>query len=227
VVRPRVAVADDAPLLRDGLRSILTEDGMEVVAVCADVQELMAAVEDTSPDVAVVDLRMPPTFGMEGLVACQVLRRIQPDLGLVLLSSFLEVEVAAQLLGLGDKVGYLLKERVAGAGAFTDAVRSVAEGGVVLDPQISVGLLEREEREGGLSDLTEREIEVLQLLAEGCSNQAVGDRLFLAPKTVEGHIRSLFAKLGLEDQPGTHRRVLAVLAYLRRTSRVSPREPPH
>jgi DNA-binding NarL/FixJ family response regulator len=213
----RVALADDSVLLREGLARMLTDAGFEVVAQVGDAEALMAALEETLVDVAVVDIRMPPTRTCEGLNAARAIRRSRPDVGVLVLSHHLETHYAIQLLeGGSERVGYLLKDRVTEVGELVDAIRRIAQGGSVIDPLVVARLVGRRREHDALDDLSDREREVLALIAEGRSNQAIGDRLFVSPKTVETHIRSIFSKLGLDDLAGDNRRVLSVLAHLRR-----------
>lgn len=210
----RVVVADDAVLIREAVAGILRTAGCAVVAEVGDVESLRAAVEATRPSVAIVDIRMPPSFRLEGLHAAAGLRRAYPDLGVLVLSQHLEAYYPLTLFAEGARgVGYLLKERVSGAGALVDAVRTVAAGGTVLDPEV-VALMMRRRRDE-IEVLSGRELEVLALMAEGLSNRAICGRLFLTAKTVESHVRNIFTKLQLPPEPDGHRRVLAVLAYLR------------
>ncbi|HEY3333617.1 MAG TPA: response regulator transcription factor [Candidatus Limnocylindrales bacterium] len=212
----RVVVADDSLLLREGIVRILERAGLDVVGVAADGDELLAVVDATNPDVAIVDIRMPPTHTDEGLVAVRRVRASRgTSIGLLVLSQHLEPAFAQELVtDIGPASGYLLKERVADAGVFADAVRRVATGQVVIDPDIVKRLLRPSPRDE-LADLTERERDVIALLAEGRTNQAIGDRLDVATKTVETHVNAIFSKLGLEPAEDDNRRVLAVLAYLR------------
>jgi DNA-binding NarL/FixJ family response regulator len=210
----RVVVADDAALIRQAVARLLEDGGFEVVAQVGDPAGLRRAVATTRPAVAVVDIRMPPTYRLEGLDAAVDIRRDHPGVGVLLLSQYLESHYPLTLIGHSTHgVGYLLKERVSGAAAFLDAVRTVADGGCVLDPQVVTLMMGNRRRD--IDTLSEREREVLALMAEGLSNHAISKRLFLTPKTVESHVRSIFARLGLLPEPDGHRRVLAVLAYLR------------
>ena len=210
----RVVLADDAALVREGLARLLGEAGFEVVAQAGDAHGLLAAVEAHLPDVVVVDIRMPPTHTVEGLRAAQDIRRRHPKIGVLVLSQHVESRHAVELLRSGAGVGYLLKERVADVGEFAESVRRVGTGGSAVDPEIVSRLFARRRRRDPLEDLTGREREVLALMAEGLSNQAIAARLFLNAKTVESHVRSVFTKLGLLPEPDRHRRVLAVLAHL-------------
>jgi DNA-binding NarL/FixJ family response regulator len=212
----RIVVADDEVLLREGLARLLTETGFEVVGKAGDADELLRAVQQAHPDVAIVDIKMPPTHTDEGLVAAARISQLDPRVGVLVLSHYLESRYAMRLLEQHpERVGYLLKERVSDVAVLTDAVRRVAEGECVIDPTIVSRLMARRRDSGPINQLTDREREVLALMAEGHSNQSICDRLFLSPKTVEAHISQIFSKLGLRDTLGYHRRVLAVLAFLR------------
>jgi DNA-binding NarL/FixJ family response regulator len=212
----RVVIADDEVLLREGLERLLTEAGFAVVGKAATPDELLRRVELTRPDVAIVDIKMPPTHTDEGLVAAQEIRGSHPGVGVLVLSHYLESRYATRLLQQHPGgVGYLLKERVSDVAVLTDALRRIHEGECVLDPTIVARLLKRPRPGGPLTDLSERERQVLALMAEGRSNRGICDRLFLSPKTVEAHVNRVFVKLGLEESPDDQRRVLAVLAYLR------------
>ncbi len=212
----RIVVADDAVLLRAGITRILEAAGWAVTGEVDNADDLLAAVRRDRPDVAVVDIRMPPGHSDEGIVATHAIREeFGEEVAVLVLSQYLEPDFAMRLLDeSGRGVGYLLKDRIADAATFTDAVRRVAAGGQVIDPAIVARLLNRRRREDPLDALTEREREVLALMAEGRSNQTIADTLFLAPKTVEAYISSIFSKLALEPAATDHRRVLAVLAYL-------------
>lgn len=213
----RVAVADDAALFREGVARLLTDAGFEVVAKAKDAAELLALVHANTPDVVVVDIRMPPGFTTEGLDAAREIRRTHPDVGVLVLSAHVEPHYALQLLDSDARgAGYLLKDRVADLAELSDAVRRVAAGGLVIDPGVVATLVGRRRVGDPLESLSEREREVLAVMAEGRSNQGICERLFLSPKTVEAYVRSVFTKLGLQQGPDDNRRVLAVLAYLRR-----------
>ena len=212
----RVVIADDEMLLREGLARLLADSGVEVVGKATNAAELLRAVRLTQPDVAIVDIKMPPSHSDEGLVAAADIRTAHPRVGVLVLSQYLESRYAMRLLEEHpERVGYLLKARVSDIAVLADALRRIAEGECVLDPTIVARLVNRPRERGPLSELTEREREVLGLIAEGLSNQAIGERLFLSPKTIETHIRQIFMKLGLNEAPDSHRRVLAVLAFLR------------
>ncbi len=211
----RVVVADDSVLLREGLVRVLEEAGHEVVGSYGDADELLAAVDSVQPDLAVLDVRMPPTFRDEGVRAAIRLRAEHPKMGILLLSQYVEVAYAQELLGSGGgAVGYLLKDRVAALEELTDAVDRIAAGGTVLDPEVVAQLIGR--RNDPLSSLTPREREVLQLMAEGRSNAAIAQQLFIGVGAVEKNVTSIFTKLGLDDSGTDHRRVLAVIAWLQR-----------
>jgi DNA-binding NarL/FixJ family response regulator len=212
----RIVIADDAMLMREGTARLLQEAGFDVVGTVDDAEKLMRAVALERPDVAIVDIKMPPTHTDEGLVAAEEIRRLYPDIGVLVLSQYLESRYAMRLLEQHpERVGYLLKERVSDIAVLADGIRRLAEGECVLDPTIVSRLVNRPRQRGPLNDLTEREREVLALIAEGRSNQGVSEKLVVSPKTVEAHVGHIFSKLGLEETPDYHRRVLAVLAFLR------------
>jgi serine/threonine-protein kinase len=212
----RVLIADDEVLLREGLARLLVEAGFEVVGKAATATDLVSQVASLRPDVAIVDIRMPPTLTDEGLVAAEVIGRDHPDVGVLVLSHHLESRYAMRLLkDRPARVGYLLKDRVSDIAVLADGLRRIAEGECVLDPTIVARLVHRPRGRTAMDELTEREQEVLSLIAEGRSNPGIGEPLFVSPKTVEAHIRQIFMKLGLEETRDYHRRVLAVLAYLR------------
>jgi DNA-binding NarL/FixJ family response regulator len=214
--RLRVVVADDAVLLREGLVRLLAEDGHQVVAAVGDGPALVEAVLRHRPDVSVVDVRMPPTHTDEGLRAAITARSQWPGAPMLVLSQYVESSYAADLLSDGSgAVGYLLKDRVAKVEEFLDALDRVARGATVLDPQVVSQLLAGQRRADPLAPLTARERELLALMAEGHSNTAIAQRLFLSASAVEKHIGNIFAKLGLPPDDAQHRRVMAVLAYLR------------
>ena len=212
----RVVIADDAVLFREGLARVLEGGGIEVVAQAGDAERLLALVRADPPDAVVVDIRMPPTHTCEGLDAARRIRAEHAPVGVLVLSQYVEPHHAMVLLedGAGG-VGYLLKDRVADVGEVVDAVRRVAGGGSVIDPEVVAQLVGRRRVRDPIGELTGREREVLALMAEGRSNQAICQRLFLSPKTVEAHVRSIFTRLDLPATPDDHRRVLAVLAFLR------------
>ncbi len=212
----RVVIAEDSALLREGLARILSDGGFEVVAQARDADELTAAVRRHKPDVAVVDVRMPPTHTDEGARAARELRAAYPDLGVLVLSQFVEAAHALTLVSeRPEGFGYLLKDRVLEIDDFLDAVRRVARGGSAIDPQVISQLVGRRREDDPLEELTPREREVLGLMGEGLSNGGICRRLFLSPKTVETHVNSIFLKLGLRSAPDDHRRVLAVLRFLK------------
>ena len=211
----RVVIADDSGLLREGLARLLAEAGIDVVASVGDGEALEAAVADHRPDLAIVDIRMPPTFTHEGAQAATRLRSEWPGLGILLLSQSLERRYALELARTHPaSFGYLLKDRVLDVGTLIDAVERVARGGTVLDPDVVAHFLGRQGARDRLADLTDRERQVLALMAEGRSNRAIARRLVLTEKTVETHIASIFAKLDLLPEPDDHRRVLAVRAWM-------------
>lgn len=213
----RVVIAEDSVLLREGLARLLADGGVETVAVAGDGPGLVAAVAEHGPDLAIVDVRMPPTHTDEGLRAALEARALRPRLPILVLSQYVEERYATELIGGGAAaVGYLLKERVADVSEFLDAVRRVAAGGTVIDPEVIGQLLGRHRWSDPLASLTAREREVLTLMAEGRSNTAIAARMVVTEGAVEKHISSIFAKLGLGPAPGDHRRVLAVLTYLGR-----------
>jgi DNA-binding NarL/FixJ family response regulator len=212
----RVVVADDAVLLREGVVRILEEAGFEVVGQAGTAEELMLKVRSYNPNVAIVDIRMPPTHTDEGLRAAREIREKHPDTGVLVLSQYVESAYAMELLAdSAEGVGYLLKDRVADVREFADAVRRVAEGGSALDPTVVSQLVGRRRGDDPLADLTPREREVLELMAEGRSNQGIAERLVITERAVEKHVTSIFGKLRLAAAPEDHRRVLAVLTCLR------------
>jgi len=209
-------IAEDSVLLREGLVRLVTDAGHEVVAAVGSGPDLVEAIVREKPDVSIVDVRMPPTFRDEGLRAAIAARDRVPLAPVLILSQYVEERYAGELLATGAAgVGYLLKDRVADVGEVLTALRQVAAGGTVLDPEVVSQLVTRRRRDDRLSELTAREQEVLALIAEGQSNTAIADRLFIGEGTVEKHISNIFSKLGLDDAVTQHRRVLAVLAYLR------------
>jgi DNA-binding NarL/FixJ family response regulator len=212
----RIVVAEDSVLLREGIARLLGDDGMEIVCHAGDGDELLRFVELERPDVAIVDIRMPPTHTDEGLRAAREIRDRYPETGVLVLSQYVEPAYALDLLGESvEGVGYLLKDRVADVEDFCGAVRRVAAGGSALDPDVVSQLVRRRRRDEPLDELTPREREVLALMAEGLSNQKIAGRLAVTPRAVERHVTSIFEKLGLPATGDEHRRVLAVLVFLR------------
>jgi DNA-binding NarL/FixJ family response regulator len=212
----RIVLADDADLLREALAAALQTAGFDVVGQAADVGQLLALIGRSEPDVAIVDVRMPPTHTTEGLEAAHRIRAEHPRVAILVLSQYVETRYAIDLLRDDPTgVGYLLKDRVTKVADLAEAVRRVAAGGSVIDPEVVSRLLGRRRRRSSLDELTPREREILALMAEGRSNQAIADQLVLESKTIEGHISAIFGKLGLEPAAQDNRRVLAVLAYLR------------
>jgi DNA-binding NarL/FixJ family response regulator len=213
----RLVLADDSLLLREGIARLLIEAGFEIAGQAGTPDELIEAVRAHRPDVAIIDIRMPPTHTDEGLRAAASIRAEHGTaVGIMVLSQYVETTFAMRLVADGaGGVGYLLKDRVEDLDEFADAVRRIARGGSAIDPEVVAQFVGRRRAKVPLDDLTERESEVLALMAEGRSNQAICDRLFLAPKTVEAHIANIFSKLELRPAPDDHRRVLAVLAHLR------------
>jgi DNA-binding NarL/FixJ family response regulator/class 3 adenylate cyclase len=211
----RVVIADDSVLLREGIAKLLEESGFDVVGQSSTADDLLLKVRSYKPDVAIVDIRMPPTHTDEGLRAAKEIRERHPEVGVLVLSQYVEAGYALELLqGSAEGVGYLLKDRVADLREFADAVRRVAEGGSALDPTVVSRLVGRRRGEDPLDALTPREREVLELMAEGRSNQAIADKLVVTPRAVEKHVTSIFTKLGLPASEQDHRRVLAVLTLL-------------
>jgi DNA-binding NarL/FixJ family response regulator len=212
----RVILAEDSPLLREGLARLLTDAGVEITQTVADATTLLAAVNAEQPDLVVTDIRMPPTFTDEGLGAAIEIRTRYPDVAVLVLSQYSEAAYAERLLGDGGmRVGYLLKDRVNDVTALHDAMIRVARGESVIDPEVVRTLVSRPRQQNPLERLTDREKEVLALMAEGRSNQGIGDRLHLSAKTVETHVGAIMAKLDLPDTPDDNRRVTAVVRYLR------------
>ena len=212
----RVVVADDSVLLREGVVRLLEEKGFDVVAQAGDAEDLIRKVNAHKPDVAVVDIRMPPTNTDDGLRAALEIRATHPDTGVLVLSQYVEEGYALELVGdSAGGVGYLLKDRVADVDRFVDSVRRVAEGGSALDPEVVSQLVGRARRDDPLGELTPREREVLELMAEGRSNNAIAAQMIVTERAVEKHVTSIFAKLDLPATTDDHRRVLAVLAFLR------------
>lgn len=212
----RVVVADDVMLVREGIVRLLAEAGIEVAAEADDAAGLLRHVRRERPDVAIVDIRMPPTHTDEGLVAAREIRAEQPETAVLVLSEYVEASYAMRLIEeLPERVGYLLKERVFDVAVLIDALRRLTEGETVIDPTIVARLVQRRRRHDPITELTDREREVLSLIAEGMSNRAIAARLFVTDRTVEAHTKHIFSKLDLPESPDQHRRVLAVLAFLR------------
>ena len=212
----RVVVGEDSVLVREGIVRVLGEAGFDVVAQAGDAEELVRKVSAHKPDVAVVDIKMPPTETDDGLRAAVEIRRRLPETGVIVLSQYLEEGYALDLVADGaEGTGYLLKDRVGDVERFADSVRRVGEGGSALDPEVVLQILGRRRRDDRLAGLTERDYEVLALMAEGRSNEAIARRLSVSERAVEKHVTSIFDKLGLTPAPEDHRRVLAVLTFLR------------
>jgi DNA-binding NarL/FixJ family response regulator len=211
----RVIVADDSVLVREGVTRLLEEAGFDVVGHAADQEELLRKTRAHKPDVAIIDIRMPPTHTNEGLQAARAIREEMPGTGVLVLSAYVEEAYALDLLGEdATGVGYLLKDRISDGDRFAEAVRRVAEGGSALDPEVVSHMLGRRRVDEPLDQLTPREREVLGLMAEGRSNQAIADALVISGRAVEKHVTNIFATLDLRPMPEDHRRVLAVLAFL-------------
>jgi DNA-binding NarL/FixJ family response regulator len=212
----RVVIAEDSVLLREGIERLLTENGLEVIGSCGTAEELLLKVRSRSPDVAIVDIRLPPTHNDEGMRAALEIRAGHPEVGVLVLSQYVEVGLAMQLLAeSADGAGYLLKDRISDVKEFVGAVERVAAGGSAIDPVIVSTLLSRRRSNDSLADLTPREREVLELMAEGRSNQGIADKLVITIRAVEKYVSSIFGKLGLPSSGSDSRRVLAVLLYLR------------
>ena len=212
----RVVVGEDSVLVREGIVRVLRQAGFDVVAQAGDAEELVRKVSAHRPDVAVVDIKMPPTETDDGLRAAIEIRRRLPETGVIVLSQYLEEGYAVDLVADGaEGTGYLLKDRVGDVERFADSVRRVGEGGSALDPEVVLQILGRRRRDDRLAGLTERDHEVLVLMAEGRSNEAIARRLSVSERAVEKHVTSIFDKLGLPPAPEDHRRVLAVLTFLR------------
>jgi DNA-binding NarL/FixJ family response regulator len=211
----RVVIAEDTVLLREGIAGLLEDDGHDVVGRVGDADALLALVAEHEPELAIVDVRMPPGYDDEGTRAAAIIRREHPATAVLVLSQHIETRHVVELAAAGGGFGYLLKERVRDVDGFLDAARRVSAGGSALDPQVVARLLAAQEHEDALTELSPREREVLGLIAEGRTNAGIARRLGLTEKTVETHVRSILMKLELPASPGDHRRVMAVLAYLR------------
>ena len=211
----RIVIAEDSAVIRAGLAEILTDRGHEIVAAVGDAEALKDAVAADQPDVAIVDVRMPPSHTDEGLRAAIKIRKDHPGVGILVFSQYIETRYAADLLATGSGgLGYLLKDRVADVAEFTDAITRIAAGGTALDPEVVSGLLNASRHASTLGTLTAREQDVLALMAEGRSNSAIAHRIFVSERAVEKHISNIFTRLNLPPSDSDHRRVLAVLAYL-------------
>ena len=210
----RVVIADDDVLLREGLATLMERSGYEVVGGAGDADELLSLVRAFVPDLVIVDIRMPPDHATEGLDAARTIRQDFPQIAIIVLSAFVEVEHATELLASGDRLGYLLKSRVTDVTEFTGIVNRVVRGGSAIDPAVVQELVGARRADDPLASLTSRERDVLALMAEGRSNAGIGKQLWVAEGTVEKHVRSILAKLDLPETPEDHRRVLAVLTYL-------------
>jgi DNA-binding NarL/FixJ family response regulator len=215
----RLVIAEDHDLLRLGVVSMLTTLGFDVVAQAGDADDVVRKVGAHRPDVAIIDVRMPPTNTDDGLRAAVAIRQAYPGVGVLMLSQYIEADYAIELIGADARgVGYLLKDRISDIDEFAEAITRVAGGGSVLDPEVVRWMLGRRRETSVLGDLTPRELEVLALLAEGCSNQGVAQRMFITQRAVEKHVTAILSKLGLPAEPEAHRRVLAVLAYLKESN---------
>lgn len=213
----RIALADDAVLFREGVANLLREAGFDVVGQVADAAELLALIRAQQPDVVIVDIRMPPTHTLEGLEAAKIIRADHPAVGVLVLSQYVETQYALTLIEDAEqRAGYLLKDRVSDIDELSNAIRQVEAGRLVVDPAIVALLVGRSRRRNPLDALSQREIEVLALMAQGRSNQAIANTLVITDKTVEAHVRAIFTKLNLPTAADDHRRVLAVLAFLLR-----------
>jgi DNA-binding NarL/FixJ family response regulator len=212
----RVVIAEDSVLLREGLASLLAQNGFDVVGACENADDLLLKVRSYEPDVAIVDIRLPPTHSDEGLRAALEIRARHPSVGILVLSQYVELGLAMKLLAdSAERAGYLLKDRISDIAEFVGAVRRIAAGGSALDPVIVSTLLSKRRPDGPLDDLTPREREVLELMAEGRSNQGIADKLVITLRAVEKYVSSIFGKLGIPSTGSDSRRVLAVLLYLR------------
>ncbi len=210
----RLTIVDDSTLFREGLVRVARDLGFDIVAQVGDAQSLMELMRADPPDVAVLDIRMPPTYTTEGLAAAREMRETMPSVGVLVLSQYVDTHHVMELISSGGRIGYLLKDHVGDIAEFGDAVRRIAAGGTVIDPDVVAELVGRRRNRDAVEELTEREREVLHLMAQGRTNSAIGSRLHLSPKTVEAHVRSIFMKLQLEPADDDHRRILAVLTYL-------------
>jgi serine/threonine-protein kinase PknK len=210
----RVVLADDDVLLREGMASLLERSGLTVVGQAGDSPQLLALVRETTPDLVVSDIRMPPSHTIEGLEAAMVIRAKRPEVAILLLSAYADVDQAMELLSSGRAIGYLLKSRITNVEDFLDTVQRVAEGGTVVDPALVHELVTARRRDDPLAALSAREVEVLALMAEGRSNSGIARRLWVTEGTVEKHVRSILSKLNLSEAEDDHRRVLAVVTFL-------------
>ena len=210
----RLTIVDDSTLFREGLVRVARDLGFDIVAQVGDAQSLMELMRADPPDVAVLDIRMPPTYTTEGLAAAREMRETMPSVGVLVLSQYVDTHHVMELISSGGRIGYLLKDHVGDIAEFGDAVRRIAAGGSVIDPDVVAEMVGRRRNREAIEELTEREREVLHLMAQGRTNSAIGARLHLSPKTVEAHVRSIFMKLQLEPAEDDHRRILAVLTYL-------------
>jgi DNA-binding NarL/FixJ family response regulator len=211
----RVVIGEDSILLREGIARLLAEAGFEVVAQAGDADDVVRKVRAHKPHVAVIDIRMPPAYSDEGLRAAREIRAALPEVGILVLSQYVEEHYALALLSDGaEGIGYLLKDRIGEVERFIDAARRVANGGSVLDPEVVTHMLGRRQDQGPLEDLSPRELQVLELMAQGLSNKAIREQLVVTERAVEHHVTSIFSKLGLPATGQAHRRVLAVLTYL-------------
>ncbi len=210
----RLTIVDDSTLFREGLVRVARDLGFDVMAQVSDARSLMELMRADPPDIVVLDIRMPPTYTTEGLAAAREIRENLPSVGVLVLSQYVDTHHVMELISSGGRIGYLLKDHVGDIAEFGDAVRRIAAGGTVIDPDVVAELVGRRRNRDAVEELTEREREVLHLMAQGRTNSAIGSRLHLSPKTVEAHVRSIFMKLQLEPADDDHRRILAVLTYL-------------
>lgn len=211
----RLILADDSILFREGLARVARDLGFYVIGQAADAESMLRMVRQYPPDVAIVDIRMPPTHTIDGLAAALEIRSTNPSVGVLVLSQYIDTHHVLELIGTGGRVGYLLKDHVGDIAEFGDAVRRVAAGGSVIDPDVVAELVGRRRSRDLVEELSDRERDVLRLMAQGRTNSAIGDRLHMSAKTVEAHVRNIFMKLQLEPAEDDHRRVLAVLTFLR------------